>query len=68
MIDALTTLAASRREGTAKGMPSVCSAHPLVVKAAAREAADAGAPLLIEATCNQVNQFAATRACSQPIS
>ena len=57
MIDALTTLAASRREGTAKGMPSVCSAHPLVVKAAAREAADAGAPLLIEATCNQVNQF-----------
>jgi D-tagatose-bisphosphate aldolase class II non-catalytic subunit len=57
VIDALTTLAASRREGTAKGMPSVCSAHPLVVKAAAREAADAGAPLLIEATCNQVNQF-----------
>ena len=42
MIDALATLAASRREGTAKGMPSVCSAHPLVVKAAAREAADAG--------------------------
>jgi D-tagatose-1,6-bisphosphate aldolase subunit GatZ/KbaZ len=38
------------------GVTSVCSAHPMVVEAAMREAADCGAAVLIEATCNQVNQ------------
>lgn len=42
--------------GRAVGICSVCSAHPAVLRAAAREAADCGSPLLIEATCNQVNQ------------
>ena len=39
----------------ASGITSVCSAHPLVLEAAMLEAASRGAPVLIEATCNQVN-------------
>jgi D-tagatose-1,6-bisphosphate aldolase subunit GatZ/KbaZ len=38
------------------GITSVCSAHPLVLEAACREAMGAGTAVLIEATCNQVNQ------------
>jgi D-tagatose-bisphosphate aldolase class II non-catalytic subunit len=38
------------------GITSVCSAHPLVLAAACREAKRAGTAVLIEATCNQVNQ------------
>jgi D-tagatose-1,6-bisphosphate aldolase subunit GatZ/KbaZ len=37
------------------GITSVCSAHPMVVEAAMCQAASEGSPLLIEATCNQVN-------------
>jgi D-tagatose-1,6-bisphosphate aldolase subunit GatZ/KbaZ len=37
------------------GITSVCSAHPMVVEAAMRRAASDGRPVLIEATCNQVN-------------
>ncbi|KKX27110.1 D-tagatose-bisphosphate aldolase, class II, non-catalytic subunit [Rhizobium sp. LC145] len=39
-----------------RGIPSICSAHPFVIEAAMLHAAKAGSPLLIEATCNQVNQ------------
>jgi D-tagatose-1,6-bisphosphate aldolase subunit GatZ/KbaZ len=39
-----------------KGITSVCSAHPLVIEAALRHAKANGAPALVEATCNQVNQ------------
>ncbi|MDX8526425.1 D-tagatose-bisphosphate aldolase, class II, non-catalytic subunit [Mesorhizobium sp. MSK_1335] len=54
----LQDLAAARRNGTPYGITSVCSAHPLVIQAAIRRAlADRDAALLIEATCNQVNQF-----------
>lgn len=52
---ALTDLAASYRAGFARGIPSVCSAHPLVLRAAIQQARDTGCALLIEATCNQVN-------------
>ena len=41
---------------TGKGIISICSAHPLVIEAAMRAAAERDGPLLIEATCNQVNQ------------
>jgi D-tagatose-bisphosphate aldolase class II non-catalytic subunit len=34
---------------------SVCSAHPLVLEAAMAHGAASGRPVLIEATCNQVN-------------
>ena len=48
----------ARRPGAAlRGVTSVCSAHPLVLRAAAEQALAADSPLLIEATSNQVNQF-----------
>jgi D-tagatose-1,6-bisphosphate aldolase subunit GatZ/KbaZ len=40
-----------------RGIYSVCSAHPLVLEACIRRHSTATGPLLIEATCNQVNQF-----------
>jgi D-tagatose-1,6-bisphosphate aldolase subunit GatZ/KbaZ len=43
--------------GEPQGIPSICSAHPWVLKAAMQHAARTGTPLLVEATCNQVNQF-----------
>ncbi len=43
-------------EGT-RGVCSVCSAHPWVVRAAAEQAVEDGSPLLIEATSNQVNLY-----------
>ena len=39
-----------------RGVSSVCSAHPLVIEAALRRGKAEGAAVLIEATCNQVNQ------------
>ncbi|HEX4117855.1 MAG TPA: D-tagatose-bisphosphate aldolase, class II, non-catalytic subunit [Rhizomicrobium sp.] len=39
-----------------RGITSICSAHPLVVRAAIEQAAGERGLLLIEATCNQVNQ------------
>lgn len=38
------------------GIPSVCSAHSTVIEAAMRATLPTDLPLLIEATCNQVNQ------------
>ncbi len=43
--------------GAQHGIYSVCSAHPWVLKAAMLRHAGCAVPLLIEATCNQVNQF-----------
>jgi D-tagatose-1,6-bisphosphate aldolase subunit GatZ/KbaZ len=43
--------------GQPRGMYSVCSAHPLVIEAALRQALADGSDLLLEATCNQVNQL-----------
>ena len=60
----------AQKRGEARGLPSICSAHPWVLKAAMsrpdqnnRDHAGTGttthasSPLLVEATCNQVNQF-----------
>jgi D-tagatose-1,6-bisphosphate aldolase subunit GatZ/KbaZ len=57
MIPSLTTLAARRRRGERTGIYSVCSAHPLVIEAAARQALADDTSLLVEATSNQVDQF-----------
>lgn len=54
---ALTDLLRSHKAGHGGGICSVCSSHPLVVEAALREAQRHGQYALIEATCNQVNQF-----------
>jgi len=44
------------------GIPSVCSAHPMVLEASMRATLPTRLPLLIEATCNQVNLTVAIRA------
>lgn len=44
------------RTGGPSGLPSVCSAHPMVLEAAMTATRPTALPLLIEATCNQVNQ------------
>ena len=44
------------RAGMCAGITSVCSAHPVVIEATLRHAMTTDAPVLIEATCNQVNQ------------
>lgn len=56
MSNALTMLLERRRAGEIAGIPSICSSHPLVIEAALRRCRRTGAPALIEATCNQVNQ------------
>jgi D-tagatose 6-phosphate 4-epimerase len=51
----LLSLATNRHAGRVEGITSVCSAHPIVLRAALRFAAGHGSTVLIEATCNQVN-------------
>lgn len=52
----LRALIARNLAGSGEAMPSVCSAHPDVIAAAVLLARENGAPLLVEATSNQVNQ------------
>ena len=52
----LADISGWRGRAGASGIPSICSAHPHVLVAAMRATAPIGLPLLIEATCNQVNQ------------
>lgn len=47
----------SQKRGEAKGIVSICSAHPFVLEAAFRQAMEWDGIVLIESTCNQVNQF-----------
>jgi D-tagatose-bisphosphate aldolase class II non-catalytic subunit len=56
MHPALKNLAESRHTGAPRGITSVCSAHPLVIRAAIRRGVATHTAVLIEATCNQVNQ------------
>lgn len=54
---AMLDLVARHKSGQACGIYSVCSAHPLVLEAACVHALNTDVDvLLIEATCNQVNQ------------
>jgi D-tagatose-1,6-bisphosphate aldolase subunit GatZ/KbaZ len=43
-------------QGLARGIASVCSAHPLVLQAAFEQAIEDGGTVLVESTSNQVNQ------------
>lgn len=54
---ALLDIVARHRSGHAVGIPSICSAHPVVLDAALLHSRDSGEPVLIESTSNQVNQF-----------
>ena len=52
----LTDIVEDNRAEGQRGIYSVCSAHSLVLDASLRQAKADGSPMLIEATCNQVNQ------------
>lgn len=47
----------NRRQGSLCGLPSYCTANPFVLEVALRRAKLLNAPVLIEATANQVNQY-----------
>ena len=61
----LDDVVAAQKRGEVKGITSICSAHPWVLKAIlgssdfsrSRATEVTTTPVLIEATCNQVNQF-----------
>jgi len=57
MYKSLLDLGSGCSQGHASGVYSVCSSHPWVIEAAMRHALRTAGPLVIEATCNQVNQF-----------
>lgn len=56
-MDSLLSLIKQHKQGHCVGIYSVCSAHPLVLEAAIRQASQDKQLVLIEATSNQVNQF-----------
>jgi D-tagatose-1,6-bisphosphate aldolase subunit GatZ/KbaZ len=53
--DILLDLPKRHASGDRVGLTSVCSAHPIVIEAALRQGKADDSPVLIEATCNQVN-------------
>jgi D-tagatose-bisphosphate aldolase class II non-catalytic subunit len=55
-VEALRELIAANRAGARRGIASWCTAHPDTLRAILRAHQDFGGPILIEATCNQVNQ------------
>ena len=57
MYKELVALKQSHQKGEIRGVLSVCSAHPIVLKAAMQMARSRNQPLLFEATASQVNQF-----------
>ncbi|WP_019615259.1 tagatose-bisphosphate aldolase subunit KbaZ [Psychromonas ossibalaenae] len=56
-MNTLQKLVQSNKAGEKNGIYSVCSAHPLVIEAALKQALNDQSLLLIEATSNQVDQF-----------
>ncbi|ODT58744.1 MULTISPECIES: D-tagatose-bisphosphate aldolase, class II, non-catalytic subunit [Paracoccus] len=56
MTNPLLDIATWRRKPGPSGIPSVCSANTFVIEAAMQAVGPTELPLLIEATCNQVNQ------------
>ena len=55
-MDPLTDVVRAQKQGLARGIPSLCSAHPVVLQAAFEQALVDGSSVLVESTCNQVNQ------------
>jgi len=53
MSNLLDDIVLAQKRGEARGIASICSAHPWVLKTSLRGTA----PVLVEATCNQVNQL-----------
>ncbi|MFI0845895.1 class II D-tagatose-bisphosphate aldolase non-catalytic subunit [Mesorhizobium sp. IMUNJ 23232] len=56
-MNVLGDIVSANRAGERRGIPSFCTAHPETLSAIFAAYRDDDAPILIEATCNQVNQF-----------
>ncbi|MDI6025182.1 class II D-tagatose-bisphosphate aldolase, non-catalytic subunit [Corticibacterium sp. UT-5YL-CI-8] len=56
MTDLLREIVADNRAGKRRGIPSYCTAHPETLSAIFASYRDDTDPILVEATCNQVNQ------------
>ena len=52
----LLEMVSAQKRGLARGVFSVCSAHPVVLQAAFEQARENGSIVLVESTSNQVNQ------------
>jgi D-tagatose-bisphosphate aldolase class II non-catalytic subunit len=55
-VETLRAIIAANRAGAPRGIASWCTAHPDTLRAVLRAHLDVTGPILIEATCNQVNQ------------
>ncbi len=53
----LSKIVTAQKQGEAKGIYAICSANSFVLEAGFQQALADNSPLLIESTCNQVNQF-----------
>ncbi|MBI9048919.1 MAG: D-tagatose-bisphosphate aldolase, class II, non-catalytic subunit [Anaerolineaceae bacterium] len=53
----LDRLVDEQKQGQPTGIASLCSAHPFVLQAAMLHARETNTQVLVESTCNQVNQF-----------
>ena len=53
----LDEIIAAQKRGEIRGIPSICSAHPTVLRASLLQAQENHDPVLVESTCNQVNQY-----------
>lgn len=56
-MSALGDIVRANRAGAHRGIPSYCTAHPETLSAIFAAYRDDEAPILVEATCNQVNPF-----------
>ncbi len=56
-MSALRGIVAANRAGQPRGIPSWCTAHPQTLRAILGAYRHDEHPILVEATCNQVNQF-----------
>jgi D-tagatose-1,6-bisphosphate aldolase subunit GatZ/KbaZ len=55
-LSAFAEVVQAQRRGAARGMASICSAHPVVLQAVMEQALEDGSGVLVESTSNQVNQ------------
>lgn len=53
----LDDIVRAQKRGEARGIYSICSANPFVLEASLVHARQLDIPVLIESTCNQVNQY-----------
>lgn len=56
-MNALQKIVADNRSGAKRGIPSYCTAHGETLRAIFAAYRGSDEPILVEATCNQVNQF-----------